>query len=138
MEADRCSTTAPRDEELSKLQREDPWAGPMMAYLEEGILPEDLIAQSRKFTVLDGILYLVEGKRKRRVVLPLTMRDRVIEETHQGKYGGHFSGQRTYNTLSQSWWWENMYRDTTTLLPSLCYRDWYGTEEPPSPLSYSC
>ncbi len=122
MGTDRCSTTAPRDGELSKLQREDPWAGPMIEYIEEGILPEDehgsmkLVAHSRKFTVLDGILYLVEGKRKRRVVLPQTMKDRVIGETHQGKYGGHFSGQQTYNTLSQSWWWENMYRDTTTFV----------------------
>ena len=116
--ASEVALQTPEDKELSLQQRADAWAKPMIMYLEDGVLPGEeqtsmrLIAQSKNFAVHNGILYLVEGKRNKRAVLPEKMRVKVLEETHQGLYGGHFSGQRTYNTLSQTWWWENMYRDT--------------------------
>ena len=37
----------------------------------------------------------------------------MLEETHAGKLGGHFSGPRTYNAISTHWWWEGMYADTS-------------------------
>ena len=35
----------------------------------------------------------------------------MLEETHSGHLGGHFSGNRLYNTLVRHWWWEGMYAD---------------------------
>ena len=34
-----------------------------------------------------------------------------MQEYHDGRLAGHFSGPRLYKTLVQSWWWPNMYTD---------------------------
>ena len=55
-------------DKLPNLQRADPWAKAMMDYLEDGILPSvessalRIIAQSKNFTVCDGVLYLWREK----------------------------------------------------------------------------
>ena len=66
--------------------------------------------------MVDGLLYFNDAKRgnRKRVVLPQSVKTRVHEETHKGMYGGHFSAQRTYNTLCYQWWWAGMYPDTVT------------------------
>ena len=48
--------------------------------------------------------------------MPLAMRTKVMEETHSGPYRGHFSGQRTFNALVPSWWWEGMFSDIVTFV----------------------
>ncbi len=58
------------------------------------------------------MLYFVDSKKGgRRAVLPEMLRKRVIEESHRGPMGGHFSGQRIYNTESRHFWWDSMYTD---------------------------
>ena len=71
--------------------------------------------QRSLFTVVEGVLYYVDprcGNRKRAAV-PQHLRDRLLEETHAGPYGANFSGQRMFNILVSSWWWERMFSDAS-------------------------
>ena len=62
------------------------------------------------FTVIDDVLYYVDPKRnnRKRAVVPQSLKKPILEQTHAGPYGGHFSGQRTFDTLASSWWWEHV------------------------------
>ena len=62
---------------------------------------------------MDDILFYIDTKHqsKRRAVVPEHIRKRVMEETHGGTLGGHYPGNRLYNTLARHWWWEGMYLD---------------------------
>ena len=91
----------------------------LMEYLGQERLPDDpehsrkLVAKASQFTLIDGILFYVDGKRghKRRVVVPHHLREKLLQESHGGVYGGHFSGPKLYNTLIRHWWWGGMYAD---------------------------
>ena len=37
------------------------------------------------------------------------MRQRIMQEYHDGRLAGHFSGPKLYKTLVRSWWWPRMY-----------------------------
>ena len=39
------------------------------------------------------------------------MREQLIDDTHRGLTGGHFSGNRVFRTLSRHWWWDGIYGD---------------------------
>ena len=63
------------------------------------------------FAVTDGIiLYYVETKGSvRRTVLPRHLQQQLVEESHGGRYAGHFCGPKVYSMLAKHWWWEGMY-----------------------------
>ena len=44
--------------------------------------------------------------------MPRQMRQKIMQEYHDGRLAGHFSGPKLYKTLVQSWWWPQMYCDT--------------------------
>ena len=46
-----------------------------------------------------------------RAVVPQQLRQKIMQEYHDGRLVGHFSGPRLYKTLVQSWWWPHMYTD---------------------------
>ena len=83
-------------------------------YFSDDILPENekeachLILSWQKFTVLDGILYHIEGDKILRVVVPETDRDRLFNEAHAGTFGGHLRGAKIHSQLSQHCWWPKM------------------------------
>ena len=74
--------------------------------------------QQSLFAIVDNVLYYIDRKRgnRKRAAVPLEMRTKVMEETHSGPYGGHFSGQRTFNALVPSWWWEGIFSDVVTFV----------------------
>ena len=68
--------------------------------------------QSAQLFLLDGTIYHVNSKtRHRRAVVPVHLRPKILKETHSGRYSGHFSGRRLYDTLMSAWWWPGMYTD---------------------------
>ena len=87
-------------------------------FLRTGKLPDDPIRarkialQHSQFALIDGVVYYINTKTggKRAVVLR-QLRSSILKEVHSGKYGGHFSGRRLYNSLVPNWWWEGMYVD---------------------------
>ena len=58
-------------------------------------------------------LYYVHLRRQnfKRAVVPERLRQTLLEESHRGLFGGHFSTKRLYNTLVRHWWWDGMFSD---------------------------
>ena len=46
-----------------------------------------------------------------RVAVPQQLRQKIMQEYHDGRLAGHFSGPRLYKTLVRKWWWPHMYTD---------------------------
>ena len=83
-------------------------------YLSDDILPENekdahcLIMSCQEFTVLDGILYHIEGDKRLRVVVPEADRECLFNEAHAETFGGYFRGAMIHSQLSQHYWWPKM------------------------------
>ena len=71
-----------------------------------------MVMQQSLFAIVD-VLYYVDPKRgnRRRATMPLAMRPKLMEQTHSGPYGGHFSGQRMCNAMVTSGWSEGIFSD---------------------------
>ena len=106
---------------LATEQERDPDVLELRSFIERGILPPDevrarkMALQQSSFALVDGVLYFVDPKRgnRRRAVVPELMKERLLEETHAGPYGAHFSGQRMFSVLVHNWWWDGMFSDAT-------------------------
>ena len=100
-------------------QRKDPALLEIIQFLESGVLPADegrarkIALQSSLFSLVDDVLFFMNTKldRQQRVVVPAHLKVKVMEETHRGPMGAHFSGNRLFNTLARHWWWEGMFAD---------------------------
>ena len=106
------------DQVLRDEQLRDPSVTGISEFLRSGKLPQDktrarkIALQSPQFALVDGILFYINPKtRHKRAVVPSCLQHKILQETHAGKYSGHFSGRRLYATLCSSWWWEGMYSD---------------------------
>ena len=105
--------------DFSGEQRKDQTLLGMIRYLEDGLLPEDspqakkIAAQAPQFALVGGILYFVDHKsdNQKRAIVPVHLREKIMQEMHGGLMAGHFSGHRLFTTLSRHWWWETLYRD---------------------------
>ena len=107
-------------------QLADPFAGPMIRFLDEDILPDnqrqarDILLQSDQYYVHEGILYHIwhtPAKRhmpERNTVqfyVPVTMIDIILNNCHDNVLAAHFGFQRTYHKIRQRYFWKRMYRD---------------------------
>ena len=84
----------------------------MVNFPKKRNLQESWLYRLPWFAMTDGIMYYVETKGSvRRVVLRRHLRQQLVEESHGGRYVGHFCGPKMYSTLAKHWWWEGMYTD---------------------------
>ena len=91
----------------------------IILYLKDGQLPEDtnlakkVVAEATLYTISNDILYFVGPTQTEtsRVVVPQQLRQKVMQDYHDGPLAGHFSGPRLYKTLIRSWWWPHMFTD---------------------------
>ena len=103
-------------------QQKDPQLQKLRLSLECRILPTDdgeartVAAHALNFIIVDNVLYFVEKRRGggswRRAAVPSHMQRQSLEDSHGERNAEHFSGPRTYATLRQKWWWQNMYQHT--------------------------
>ena len=92
---------------------------PIILYLEDGTLSEDaklakkIVAESAQYAIYDNILYYVGPKQTEtsRVAVPQQLHQKIMQEYHDGRLAGHFSGPSLYKTLVRKWWWPHMYTD---------------------------
>ena len=101
-------------DDLTSHQLADPNLQPIILYLKDGgQQAQEMISLAKQFTILDEILYRESPKRGElpQIVVPASLKQLIMEETHAGALAGHFSGQRLYKIISQRWWWKNMYKD---------------------------
>ena len=111
-----CNAVPP---ELQVEQRKDPSITVMIDYLEKKQLPGDtkqaqvIATKAHSYCVLDGILYLINGKKRkcRLAIIPQQLRTQVLEQYHGGPLGGHYSGNRLHYVLSSQWYCDGMYTD---------------------------
>ena len=69
--------------------------------------------QSPLFAIVDDTMYYLDPKcRSKRIVVPRPLRRKLLESVHTGRYGGHSSGKKLYDSLSLHWWWDGMFRDS--------------------------
>ena len=107
------------DGDLATLQRQDEELGPMVTYLETGVLPDDaglarrLALTQSQFVIEDDVLYWVAGDSTLRVVPPACMRPQLFQEAHSGQFGGHLGGTKVHSQLQKHYWWRGMRADIT-------------------------
>ena len=117
-EQDSSGEKDPCNVELMEQQKKDETLLPIIQFIETGVLPDNdrearkLLLQREDFTLLDGVLYYLDHKKGcRRLAVPKEQKQKLMEETHSGKFGGHFAEHSTYTTLSKAYWWNGMYAD---------------------------
>ncbi|MES9884237.1 MAG: RNase H-like domain-containing protein, partial [Sedimenticola sp.] len=115
-----------RLQELKDLQSDCPDLTPIKKYLDLGELPADqqrairIVAESEQYIVDNGILYHLWDQRarkipkplrmKRQLAVPTTLRLEILENCHDSVTGGAHQGfDRTYTTVSSSYYWPRMY-----------------------------
>lgn len=60
---------------------------------------------NRKFEYIEGILFRKPtNKRKSRIVLPLSLKDKIIDYYHSGSAGLHYGVNKTYELIAQFFW----------------------------------
>ena len=117
LQADPVIKGPPND--LLEAQQKDPEVLEMVEYLEHGKLPDNdkearrIVIQSSTYCVTDKVLYYVDSHRRniKRIVVPRSLRDRILAENHSGPCAGHFAGHKLYNVLVRHWYWKGMYDD---------------------------
>ena len=96
-------------------QQKDPLIVEIVQYLQNRALPEEearsrlVVSQARNMTLDGGVLYLVDRKENKRAVVPLHLRQLILEQAHSGRMAGHFAVKHLYGALAKTWWWEGMY-----------------------------
>ena len=103
--------------DLAGQQLKDPDLCQLIHHMNKGTLPADenkarkIAAQAPSFSLLNGILYFVDSKNKnrKRCVVPVQMRQQLMEENHSGPMAGHFSADKLYKTMATHWWWQLRY-----------------------------
>ena len=90
-----------------------------MEYLKSRILPEDPVEARRlalerpRFSLVDGVLLHEDPGLPGRpqLVVPKQVQEQLVQESHDGRFSGHFAEKRTWETLRRRFWWPTMRRD---------------------------
>eukprot|EP00961_Rhodomonas_salina_P067738 909569-Rhodomonas_salina.3 len=93
--------------QLLKKQQEDPLCVKLVQQLEANILPDNDPIRSR-YSVHDCILMWTSNGRLCIVVQP-PLSTRLLSEAHDSNVSGHLGVDKTYNTLSEVYYWSGMH-----------------------------
>ena len=93
------SVTTPSTDAIRESQISDTKLCAMLAYLQEGVLPEDdrnapkIDLESKQLDVVNGVLWHEDPTRPGQlcVVVPTELRQSLLEEAHQGRFAGHLA-----------------------------------------------
>ena len=105
--------------EVNESQLEDADMAAMIAYLQDGTLPDEekssrrIILEGKQFDVVDGILYHENPTLPGRwcIVAPKKFRSTLLEEAHRGRFAGHLAGKKVYDRQRRHVWWRGMKND---------------------------
>ena len=117
----QTSSLQPKELELTigSLQQEDAELKAIIDYLKSGILPEDSVQARRlalerpRFSLADGVLFHEDQGLPGRpqLVVPRQVQEQLVQESHDGRFSGHFAEKRTWETLRRQFWWPTMRSD---------------------------
>lgn len=121
--------TFPQEIDLDNFKQalvSDSYAGKMLKYLEQDILPDDqrqardILLQADQYIVHEGLLYHIWHTPAKRhmpernsvqLYIPVTCIDMVLNNCHDHTLAAHFGFQRTYSKIRQRYFWKKMYKD---------------------------
>lgn len=70
------------------------------------------IVKKDKRVVKENDVYTIVLKDGRQVIiLPVALRLKAIEESHKDEFGGHFGVKKTFRSIANRFYWNNMYTD---------------------------
>ncbi|GFX29078.1 integrase_H2C2 domain-containing protein [Trichonephila clavipes] len=105
------------------MQREDP----VLSHIIQKIDQNDVSPQvSNYFINGEGLLCHLSKRPSRsprsnttreQVCIPHCLKAKILESIHS-EYGGHLKFFKTYNRLSENFFWQNMYKDTKNFVHS--------------------
>ena len=95
----QAETSSEKDQEVWKLQKNDPDLQQIIALIECGKLPADkklarkLVLEQDQYDIIDGILHHENPANPGywRIVVPKSLQQNVLEEAHSGRFTGHFA-----------------------------------------------
>lgn len=130
-EGDSFSTSLNGPLEISQSQREDATLLPVIQFIEKGILPSDvnvaneIKTESSHYRLYQSVLMRVDDQSDSShapsnllVVIPDSLKRRVLCEYHDAPYGGHLGLDKTYARLKNKYYWRNMYADVKSYVNS--------------------
>ncbi|VDH94133.1 Hypothetical predicted protein [Mytilus galloprovincialis] len=123
-----CDASGSAIEDISSLQKQCPYFGPIITFLENGILPDDkkraqaIPYETGQYELLNDTLYhFFQPRTKTRtsknqlikqVAIPEPLRNDILLSFHDQKAGGsHLGVQRTYEAIKQRYFWPKMYQN---------------------------
>jgi hypothetical protein len=65
-------------------------------------------AAANKFQMYKGLCYFPRGAKRRRWVVPPSLRGMVIRYFHDGIFAGHLGARNTLGKVSSNFWWPNI------------------------------
>ncbi|XP_050207654.1 uncharacterized protein LOC126657075 [Mercurialis annua] len=95
MTEERSISSVDTEEEVLPIEEVDTWMQRLLAYLTEGILPEQtaeaakVVRQSASYSVLEGVLYRASATHPWSRCLTKTEGLYVLQEIHEGICGAH-------------------------------------------------
>ncbi len=105
-------------------QKEDPFFGPMITYLQENTLPTDfekakeISTESPKYQVVANRLYYCTNDRRDQprllLAIPEKLRYSVFEFLHSDPTAGHLGTQKTTDKIGERYYWPNFREDILT------------------------
>ena len=102
------------DTSLEDQQSADSDLAEVIAYLKDGILPEDsrrahqLTVNKPGYALVEDVLYCVAPDGSLRVLIPKLAREKLFKDAHEGKFGGHLGDTKIYEELSKHYWWPHI------------------------------
>lgn len=112
--------------DVAQEQARDAFCGPIMTKIQDKTLSKRKLRKYKSYAIKDGQLYRRSKHDKHRfvLVLPLTMVNFVLNETHDKPTGGHFGVRRTLDAIKKRFFWQTMNDDVKRYIKScnLCQR----------------
>ena len=129
VEADAVAHCFPgtSDEEMRKLQLDDPVIGPVLRHLQDGQQPDGntcrsqspptrrLLEQWQRLELRNGVLgrrfVNQDDSEWFQLIVPHSLRNQILEELHGGVAGGHFGEEKTMGRLQARFYWPGQWAD---------------------------
>ena len=104
-------------------QLQDSFLAAMHKFKQTGLLPADNVLavsielQAANFTLVEGVLYFDHPKNKASglqqlpIVVPVHLRQQILEENHGALNSGHFAFHKVWHRMKKRYWWHNMRGD---------------------------
>ena len=110
-DSDPTETPIPFDShkfDIKRLQKEDK----KIQNIVQSILDKkERSKYFKKYLITDDILYHVTRDEELRLVIPKTIQQSIVKETHEGTLGQHIGRDRTFETIRQRYYWQGMASD---------------------------